>query len=102
MIEHLVLFRFNERITKDKENELLTKLLGFKAKIPGIVHITAGINSTKELENQHGFTIGLRVTFQDEEALQQYGPHPVHQDFVQSLSGFLEQVIVVDYPIADS
>ena len=99
MIEHIVVFKFYDKVSLEQEQKLLNKLLAFKGSIPGIVDISAGINQTEEKENMHGFSLGLRVTFQDRESLREYGPHPVHQDFVKSLDGILEKVIVVDYPI---
>jgi hypothetical protein len=47
MVEHLVLFQFNELITPEKEEELVQKLLSFKGRIPGLVEITAGLNVTE-------------------------------------------------------
>jgi hypothetical protein len=99
MYEHLVLFKFNNTLTPEKEQEMLDKLKAFKEAIPGIVELTAGINVTEEKERVQGYTLGLRVTFEDKDALSNYGPHPVHQDFVKSLGGVVEDVIVVDYPI---
>jgi hypothetical protein len=99
MYEHLVSFKFNEKMNPQKLKELIEVLLGFKGRIPGIVELSAGINETAEVENIHGYSLGLRVTFQDKEALLQYGPHPVHQHFVKLLDGFVENVVVIDYPI---
>ncbi|MDC3417402.1 Dabb family protein [Aquibacillus salsiterrae] len=99
MYEHMVYFKFNDQITSDKQNELLDKLHAFKGVIPGIVEITAGINATTEQERARGYSMGLRVTFENKDALDQYGPHPVHQEFVQSLEGVIDHVAVVDYPI---
>ncbi|MBM7565975.1 Dabb family protein [Paenibacillus sacheonensis] len=99
MYEHLVIFKFNAAITPEREQELLTKLLAFKGRIPGIVDLTAGLNVTEETANVHGYSLGLRVTFESQEALRSYGPHPLHQDFVGGLSGILENVVVVDYPV---
>ncbi|MBP1990097.1 Dabb family protein [Paenibacillus eucommiae] len=98
MVEHLVCFKFNDSITSEKTNELLQKMKAFKGAIPGIIDLTAGINVTEEIGQDKGYTLGLRVTFADKAALDQYGPHPVHQEFVRSLDGLLEDVIVVDYP----
>ncbi|PKG21917.1 hypothetical protein CWS01_20055 [Niallia nealsonii] len=72
----------------------------FKEGIPGILELTAGINVTEEKENIKGYTLGLRVTFKDKDALDQYGPHPLHQEFVGMLEGIIEDVIVVDYPLS--
>jgi hypothetical protein len=99
MFEHLVSFKFKEMLPAPKEKELLETLLSFKERIPGIVDMSAGVNVTDEVGNIHGYTLGLRVTFQDQESLRQYGPHPVHQQFVKLLDGILDNVVVIDYPI---
>lgn len=99
MYEHMVFFKFNEKITPEKEQELLKKLLALKGSIPGIIELTAGFNVTEEEDRKQGYTLGLRVTFESKKALQAYGPHPDHQEFVQSLSDVAADVIVVDYPI---
>lgn len=100
MYEHMVFFKFNEHLTADKEAELLAALKGFKDLIPGITELTAGTNVTEEKENKKGYTLGLRVTFEDKNALDHYTTHPEHLKFIASLEGVIEDVIVVDYPIA--
>ncbi|MCZ1266747.1 Stress responsive A/B Barrel Domain [Paenibacillus sp. ov031] len=99
MYEHLVAFKLNDKITTVKQEELVAQLLALQEQIPGIVDLTAGINVTEETDHIQGFTLGLRVTFEDQEALRAYGPHPAHQAFVASLNEWLENVIVVDYSI---
>ncbi|OBZ14670.1 stress protein [Bacillus sp. FJAT-27264] len=99
MFEHLVLFKFNANYDPATGPQLVETLLSFKGEIPGIVQITAGVNETEETDNMRGYTLGLRVTFENKEALHQYGPHPKHQDFVQMLTGILDNVVVADYPI---
>lgn len=98
MYEHLVVFKFNTYVTSAKQQELLDQLLTFRDSIPGIFDISAGINVTEETGNIKGYTLGLRITFEDLASLRSYGPHPVHQAFVKSLEDILEDVIVVDYP----
>lgn len=100
MYEHLVIFKFNEHINPAQQQQLLDQLLAFRHQIPGITDMSAGINVTEEIANIRGYTLGLRVTFENLEALRAYGPHPVHQAFVKSLDGMLDNVIVVDYSIA--
>ncbi|MFK7693856.1 Dabb family protein [Paenibacillus sp. HJGM_3] len=97
--EHLVSFKFKDPLPAVKEQELLDTLRSFKGRIPGIVEVTAGVNVTEETDNIHGYTLGLRVTFEDRESLRTYGPHPVHQHFVSLLEGLLDNVVVIDYPI---
>jgi hypothetical protein len=99
MFEHLVCFKFNEKYNRQNEKQLIDTLMSFKERIPGIVDLTAGVNVTEETNNIHGYTLGLRVTFQNQEALRQYGPHPAHQQFVKLLDGIIENVVVIDYPI---
>lgn len=98
MYEHLVAFKFREPLEQDKERQLLDALHGLKEAVPGIVELTAGTNQTPETDNIQGYTLGLRVTFTDRQALLNYGPHPAHQAFVRLLDGLLDNVIVVDYP----
>ncbi|MCQ6557693.1 Dabb family protein [Paenibacillus mendelii] len=99
MYEHLVSFRFKGELTSEKEQELLNELYAFKGVIPGIIDITAGVNLREEAQNAHGYSIGLRVTFESLDALRQYGPNPIHQQFVKNLDGILDKVVVVDYAI---
>ncbi|AIQ46663.1 stress protein [Paenibacillus sp. FSL R7-0273] len=99
MYEHLVVFKFNSSFDPQQEQQLVKTLLGLKDQIPGISGLTAGVNVTGETENVHGYTLGLRVTFTDQEALRAYGPHPAHQNFVAMLEGIIESVVVVDYPV---
>ena len=99
MYEHMVIFKFNDELSQEQEQSYLNQLLAFKGKIPGIVELTAGVNVTDETDNHKGYSLGLRVTFKSKQDLEQYGPHPIHQEFVRSLSNNIEDVIVVDFPI---
>jgi hypothetical protein len=101
MYEHLVSFKFKEKLTASLEKELLDALYVLPSEVPGIVELTAGINETTETGNIQGYTLGLRVTFADQQALLAYGPHPAHQSFVSKLDGLIENVIVIDYPITN-
>ncbi|TWE09096.1 stress responsive alpha/beta barrel protein [Neobacillus bataviensis] len=99
MYEHIVTFKFNGSITSEIEQALLKQIKAFKGEIPGIVELTAGMNVTEEIENMHGYTLALRITFENKQALDHYLPHPTHQDFVASLNGIIDNVIVIDYEI---
>lgn len=100
MYDHLVFFKFNDSLTPVREKELIEELKAFKEIIPGIVELTVGINVTEEKEKVQGYTLGLRVTFKDKDALDKYGPNTAHQKFVKSLEGIIEDIIVVDYPLS--
>lgn len=99
MVEHIVLFKFNDQYTEEIEAALLAKLQSFKTEIAGIVELTAGRNDTQETDRAQGYALGLRITFESQQALDDYLPHPVHRQFGQMLQGIMDDVIVVDYPV---
>lgn len=99
MYEHLVLFKFNSSFNPQDSEQLVQELLTFKGEIPGILELTAGVNVSEEKQNIHGYTLGLRITFDSQEALRQYIPHPKHQAFVAKLDEILDHVVVADYPV---
>ncbi|MGU3470949.1 Dabb family protein [Paenibacillus sp. D51F] len=100
MMEHMVSIKFNRELDAETRQSIVDELAAFKGEIPGIVELSAGINETEELENKHGFSLGLRILFEDLESLRSYGPHPVHQAFLSRIGGMLEQVVVVDFPVS--
>ncbi|WP_379151085.1 Dabb family protein [Paenibacillus sp. sgz5001063] len=98
MYEHIVLFKFNNSGTEEKQEEIIQTVNSFKTSIPGIIELTAGINVTEEVEHKNGFTVGIRITFEDKQASQNYFHHPLHQQFLQNAGSSIDSVIVVDYP----
>lgn len=99
MYEHMVFFKLKESTSREKEQDLLEMLLALKGKIPEIAELTAGFNKTEETDKQQGYSLGLRVTFESKQALDEYLPHPAHQEFVSAVQKEAEDVVVVDYPI---
>ncbi|UKS23967.1 Dabb family protein [Paenibacillus sp. HWE-109] len=59
MYDHLVSFKFKQKLDAEKEQALIETLLSFKNLIPGIVEITAGVNVTEEVDNIQGYTLGF-------------------------------------------
>ncbi|MDB5085387.1 MAG: stress protein [Bacilli bacterium] len=102
MVEHIVIFKFREQLSSDKEKELVDLVYSFKKRIPGVVDVSAGINVTEETEKIHGYQFGFRITFENQDYLRNYRPHPVHKEFGQAIKGLTENVIVMDYPILTS
>ena len=97
MIEHMVLFKVRDGTTADSGAAMVSGLKGLKSRVPGIVEASVGTNFS---DRSKGFTHGLVVRFQDRAALDQYLPHPAHQEVVQHLiRPIAEDVIVVDYEI---
>ena len=97
MIEHILLFRWNETATQEAIKNAMAELRGLKDKIPGIVDVTSGTNFS---ERSKGFTHGMVFRFKDRAALDGYIPHPEHQRVVQKiLNPIRADTLVVDYEV---
>lgn len=95
MIEHIVLIKFSPNTTQEQKEELIRRTLLLKEKIPGIIDIQQGFNFSPRSQ---GYEVGLTVRFQDLDALENYGPHPAHQEIVSYLNQIgLEDSIIVDF-----
>jgi len=98
MIEHVVLFRWKPGTPPDQIARAIQGLRGLRDKVPGILDLTCGENFSPRSQ---GFQCGLVVRFESREALEQYGPHPAHQDVVVNLlNPIREETIAVDYEVS--
>ena len=100
MYEHIVLLKLKPNVTIDKQEEVVKYAHAFKDTIPGIVDLSAGINVSEEVEHKQGYTLGIRVTFTDQQACRDYIQHPLHQNLLQRIGPLVEGIVVVDYPFA--
>ncbi|WP_339264751.1 Dabb family protein [Paenibacillus sp. FSL K6-1330] len=100
MFEHIVLLKFKPDVSIEAKESAIKRAHDFKGNIPGIVELSAGINVTEEVEHMQGFTLGIRVTFEDQKACRDYIQHPLHQSLLQSIGPFVEGIVVMDYPFA--
>ncbi|MEC4806774.1 MAG: Dabb family protein [Jaaginema sp. PMC 1079.18] len=97
MIEHIVLFQWQETATPEQIEAVITGLKGLKNQIPGIIDLSCGKNFC---DRAQGFEYGLVVRFRDRAALEAYQPHPEHQKVVQNLiKPILAGILAVDYEI---
>lgn len=97
MIEHMVLLKFSNSTTEDQKLELIRRTLLLKDKIPGIMDIQQGNNFSNRSQ---GFEMGLTVRFEDRTSLENYGPHPAHQEVFSYLKEIgMEDSIIVDFEI---
>ena len=96
-VEHLVMVKLKESATEDQITALTEGLLSMQDEIPGILHISAGVNSSPEGQNK-GYNYGIVVRFVDEAARDAYLPHPYHQKIVADYGvAILEDLLIVDY-----
>ena len=95
MVEHQVLFKIKGDATEAQIDEMMKAIRTLQDKIEGIVDLSAGENFS---ERSQGFTHGVTVRFTDTQALENYLPHPAHQDVVENnIKPILDEIIVVDY-----
>lgn len=97
VVEHIVIFKFNETTSVEQQTEAIEKLKNLKNEIYGIVDIQAGLNFS---DRSQGFQVGLTVRFEDKQALEAYGPHEKHQEAVSYLKEIgLSNIVVVDFEL---
>ncbi|WP_439510095.1 Dabb family protein [Marinimicrobium koreense] len=101
-VRHIVAFKYKEGSTESDIHQVTNAFRALQNKIPGIVSYEDGINNSPEGLNK-GFTHVYVVTFDDEEARDEYLPHPEHKKFVSLMEelDILEDVFVIDYSIKD-
>ena len=73
--------------------EVRQAILQFKGKIPGIVHISAGINTNENAD----YNWGVFIRFADLEARRAYRSHPVHRAVTDKYGHMLKESITVEY-----
>lgn len=97
MVEHIVLIKFSTTTTKEQKEELIRRTLRLKHVIPGIMDIQKGFNFSNRSQ---GYEIGLTVRFEDKLSLENYGPHPAHQEIIAYLKEIgMEDSIIVDFQL---
>ena len=95
-LRHLVLFKFNDKVSTDSISIVQKAFSALPNKIPEIRDFEWGIDISVEDLHQD-FTHAFLVTFGSVEDRAIYLPHPDHQEFVKMLTPMLEDVLVIDY-----
>ena len=97
MIEHILLFRWNETTTQESIDYAMMELRTLQEKIPGILDVSSGKNFS---DRSKGFTHAMIFRFKDRAALDSYIPHPEHQRVVQKiLNPIRAETLVVDFEV---
>ncbi|MEM9538833.1 MAG: Dabb family protein [Cyanobacteria bacterium P01_E01_bin.42] len=95
MIEHIVLFKWQESASKEAIAVAIAALQEMKGKIPTIVDLSCGENFC---DRARGYTHGLVVRFSDREGLDAYQSHPLHQDIIAKyIKPIVAEVLALDY-----
>ena len=89
-VKHVVLLRFKRDMPADTLTQLFKSLDDLRQKIPSLLDVSAGTNSSPE-GLAKGFTHGFVMTFADEASRDAYLPHPDHEAVKQQLIALLAQ-----------
>jgi Stress responsive A/B Barrel Domain len=99
MIYHVLLLKPKPETTSE---ELLAALEPFKAlkgQIPGLMEVQTGVNQHTA---HQGYTHGFVMTFESEEALKAYSPHPTHKALSPELRRLCSDLLNFDLPREES
>lgn len=99
MVEHIVVIKLKPATSNEQKRELVMRLLALKEKIPGILGVTAGINSVADEKRTLGFGIGLIVRFESEEAYNKYISHPAHLQVMDYMRELVESRAMIDFDV---
>ncbi len=95
MVEHLVIFKFNENASDSNKINMLKSLNNLKNEISEIKDLSCGENFTARSQ---GFGFGLRVLFESESELNIYLEHPAHVKVVNEvIKPIISDLLVIDY-----
>lgn len=95
MVEHLVFFKFKDGVSEAEMEAAAAGLRALKDKVPGVIHITAGMNFT---QRSQGHQLGLVVRLKDKAALETYSKHPEHVKVVESMiRPKVDNIMAIDY-----
>jgi len=75
MIEHMVWIKFKDGVSDERKQEHMENLRNLRGVVPGVRKLVVDKNVT---DRAQGYTHGLLVTLDDQEALQTYVEHPEH------------------------
>lgn len=102
MIRHIVLIRFLPSVSEAEIAYLFRELHQIRAKVPGLLDITAGKSESPE-EMERGYMHGFVVDFAHWDALQAYQDHPDHKvlgaKLVSAAVGGIEGILCFDLPV---
>ena len=95
-LKHVVLFKFKENAPAEAVADAEKAFAALKGKIETIVAFEGGKNVSPE-DRAQGFTHLYVITFEDQEGLAVYAPHPAHEAFKAQMKPILEQALIFDY-----
>ncbi|HVY70023.1 MAG TPA: Dabb family protein [Verrucomicrobiae bacterium] len=95
-LHHVVSFKFKSSATADQIKQVVEAFEALKTKIPQIASLKWGTNVSPE-KHDKGFTHMWVLTFNSQQARDEYLVHPAHKEFGQMLGPILDDVFVIDF-----
>lgn len=97
MVTHIVMWRMKDGTAEEKRQsaqEAKRFLEGLNGKVPGLLHIEAGLNYSTDAT---AWDLVLYSTFTDRDALASYQTHPAHLEVVGQVKHRFAERRMVDY-----
>ncbi len=102
MIKHCVFCKFKDDISSAERLRLVSAFDVLLGQVDGMISFRAGENLDFEAKSP-AFTHGFVVEFENEEAVQRYADHPVHQQLgaalVANCAGCADGIMVFDLQV---
>lgn len=93
MIIHMVLFKFEEPVPADFEEKVTYHCEQIRQHCEGVLLFDLKKNFS---DRSRGFVYGISSIFKDVESLDNYQPHPVHEELKAYLANFPGERLVYD------
>ena len=95
-LKHCVFFKFKDDAAADDVEKVENAFAALPGKVDAIKDFEWGKNNSPE-SHDDGFTHCFMVTFDSEDGIKEYLPHPDHVAFVEVLKPVLDKVRVLDF-----
>jgi len=99
-VQHLVFCWLKEPEDVGGKERLIAASYRF-LDIPGVLHVSAGppLPSDREVVDS-SYDVGILITLRDEQALEQYLPHPLHRKAVEEIvAPYVDRFLVYDFVV---
>ena len=97
-VYHMVLLTLKPSVTQQQSEQVMSDTLNMLKNIPGVLEVAVG-NKARDDRPQHikNYHLAILVTLQSEAALDVYGLHPEHRQFIAKHKDKFESFQVADF-----
>jgi hypothetical protein len=93
---HIALYKWKSEVSEDQIKQVLEEVESLANKVPGILDIVTGLNTSKYGE---GYSHVILVRGKDQLAIDSYRNHPDHQKVAQGIDKMEDRGIGVDFSV---